>query len=179
MKTNILLLSIFILLFCFSAVRATDVKDLFLKLPSTIVKDVDKSSSIVETDAEKSLLKLKFPKDFSGEFKVLSEKKDETIVGLSVYSCDESEFEIWSFKKGNWQEITDSAAPKLGKKDVIEMLKVSPATVSKLSEAVSIPFFYTFDSANSLQLIVRKQSACDIAGTVYKYKFNGKKFIKE
>lgn len=179
MKTKFLLLNIVFLLLSISSVSAADVKELFLNLPAIILKEVNKNKSIVETNTEKSLLKLKFPKGFSGEFKVLSEKKDETTVGLSVYSCDESQLEIWSLKKGNWKEITDSAVPKLGEKDVVEMLKVSPATIEKLSEAVSIPYFFTFDSTNDLQLIVRKQTACEIAGKVYKYKFNGKKFIKE
>lgn len=179
MKIKFILLNAAILLTFFSAVNAANVKDLFLQMPSGIVKDVDRNQAIVETNAENSLLKLKFPKDFSGEFKVLSEKKDETIIGFSVYSCDESELEIWSVKKGIWKNITDSAAPKLGAKDVTEMLKVSPATVEKLDSEVSVSYFFTFASAeNQMKLVIRKQAVCDIAGTVYEYKFSGKKFIK-
>lgn len=163
----------------FSAVRAAEIKDLFLKMPSGIVKDVDRNKAIAGSSAENSLLKLKFPKDFSGEFKILAEKKDETVVGFSVYSCDESELEIWSVKKGFWKNITDSAAPKLGAKDVAEMLKVSPATVEKLENDVSLSYFFTFASAeNQMKLVIRKQAVCDIAGTVYEYKFNGGKFVK-
>lgn len=179
MKINILLLNAAILLTFFSAVRAADIKDLFLQMPSETVKDVDRKKAIVETIQGNSLLKLKFPKDFSGEFKILSEKKDETIVGLSVYSCDESELEIWSVKKGIWKDITDSAAPKLGAKDVTEMLKVSPATIEKLDKDVSLSYFFTFSATeNQMKLVIRKQAVCDIAGTVYEYKFNGGKFIK-
>lgn len=179
MKFRFILLNAAILLTFFSAVRAADIKDLFLKMPSQIVKDVDRNRVIAESSAENSLLKLKFPKDFSGEFKILSEKKDETVIGFSVYSCEESELEIWSVKKGVWKNITDSAAPKLGAKDVTEMLKVSPATVEKLDKDVSLSYFFTFAEAeNQMRLVIRKQAVCDIAGTVYEYKFSGRKFVR-
>lgn len=60
------------------------------------------------------------------------------------------------------------------------MLRVSPATVEKLSDGATISYFFSFVSNTSdLKLIVRKQKSCEIAGTVYDYKFNGKKFIKK
>lgn len=178
MNIRFFLLNTVILLTFFSTVRAMDIKDLFFQMPSEMLKSVNRSESITENDSK--ILKLKFPQNFSGEFKILSEKKDETILGFSVYSCDESDLEIWSLKKGVWNEITDSVIPKLGKKDVIEMLKVSPATVEKLNESISIPYFFSFGLTDSdLKLIVRKQKSCEIAGTVYDYKFSGKKFIRK
>lgn len=160
------------------AARAADAKALFLQIPSGIIKNVDRAASIKKTGS--GLLHLQFPNDFTGEFKVLSDKKDEIIVGLTVYSCEESDIEIWSLKKSAWMNITDSALPKLGEKDVIGMLTVSPATVESLQEKATISYFFTFISGSSdLQLIVRRQKSCDIAGSVYAYKFNGKKFIKE
>lgn len=175
---KIFLFNIAVLLAFCSTVKAENIKELFLQMPSEILKNVNRAEAITESGSD--ILKLKFPKDFSGEFKILSIKKDETIVGFSVYSCDESDLEIWSIKKGAWKKITDSAMPKLGEKDVVEMLKVSPATVEKLSDGATISHFFSFVSSSSdLELIVRKQKSCEIAGTVYDYKFNGKTFVRK
>lgn len=170
--------NIAVLLAFVSTVKAENITELFLQMPSEILKNVNRAEAI--TISESDILKLKFPKDFLGEFKILDVKRDETIVGFSVYSCDESDLEIWSVKKGAWKKINDAAMPKLGEKDVAAMLEVSPATVKKLSEGATISYFFSFVSnAPDLQLIVRKQKSCEIAGTVYDYKFNGKKFVRK
>lgn len=179
MKKRFVIFSAAILLFCFSAIRAADIRELFLQMPDETLKNVNRADFIVENESRNDFLKLKFPENFSGEFKILADKKQEIIAGFSIYSCDESDVKIWSVKNGIWKEITASSIPKLGEKDVIEMLKVSPATISKLDEKAEIPYFYTFSPTDlSMKFVVRKQENCEIAGTVYDYKFNGKKFTK-
>lgn len=164
----------------FSTINATDVKQLFLQMPSETLKSVNRLEIISEDDSQNGYLKLKLSNEFSGEFKVLAEKKDETTVGFTIYSCAESDVKIWSVKKGIWKEITSSAVPKLGAKDVVEMLKTSPATVEKLNTETSIPYFYNFYKQTSgMKLVMRKQTGCEVAGIVYDYEFNGKKFNKK
>lgn len=148
-----------------------------MQIPSPRLENVARADAIRET--ANGFLKFGLAPDFTGEFKILKEKKDVVIVGLSLYSCAESTLEIWSVKNGRWQEITASAAPQLGAKDVVEMLKVSPATVEKLGTEVAIPYFFTFAAdENSLRLVVRKQSSCEIAGPVHDYRFEEKKFVR-
>lgn len=177
MKKRSLSLSIGVLLIFCTIARAEDAQSLFLQMPSAKLKNVDRAGIITVNDASNNYLKLKISESFSGEFKILSKKKDEIIAGFSIYSCDESALEIWSVKKGIWKEVSAAAVPKLGAKDVTKMLKISPATIEKLDAETSIPYFYEFSAGNAeMKLVMRKQQSCDVAGTVYVYKFNGKKF---
>lgn len=179
MKKRFLLFSSLILVFCFSAIRAADIRELFLKMPDKTLENINRAESIIENESRKDFLKLKFPDGFAGEFKILADKNREIIAGFSIYSCAQSDIKIWSVKRGIWKEITASSVPKLGEKDVVEMLKISPATISNLNEEAAIPYFYTFSPTDlSIKFVVRKQENCEIAGTVYDYKFNGKKFTK-
>lgn len=76
------------------------------------------------------------------------------------------------------KETTNSVIRPLGKYDVTAILKVSPAQISNVNQTLDIAYFYKLnvDSSN-IPLITRKQDSCEIAGKVYSYKFNGKKFV--
>lgn len=130
-------------------------------------------------ESRETFLKLKFSETLNGEFKVINQKKDETLVGLVRSDCDQSDIQFWQVKKGVWKDVTKNVIEPLGKKDVIAILEASPAEIEDLSQKIEIPFFYTFDTdSNNLRLIARKQSSCEIAATVYLYTFNGKKYVK-
>lgn len=176
MKT---ILFIFIGIFGLSiSTSAQSIEDLFVKAPDTVVNvSGEERRQLIETSTPTHLT-LKLNEQTSGEFKIVSQKKDEFIVGLIWKNCDQSDITFWQIKKGVWKDTTKAMLAPLGKKDVINILAASPATIEKLSDKVEISFFYTF-AANDLglQLIARKQGTCEVAGKVYDYRFNGKKFI--
>lgn len=170
------LLCTILLVFAAAGVNAADAAALFRELPTPLFKDIDRAAAMAGNAASADVLKLKLPDNFSGEFRVISETAKETVIGLSVYSCDESQFEVWSKRGGVWKDVSKSAGPKLGKSDVTAMLAVSPVTVEKLGTNVSVSYFFSFAEANGLKLFVRRQSTCEIAGAAREYRFDGRRY---
>lgn len=151
------------------------VNELFLQIPNDILPK-NRTKSVIETNG--NLLKFRLSEARQGEFKVISQKKDEIILGISINNCDASSLQFWTVKKGVWKDATDSIIQPLGKNDVTAILKVSPAKVSNPTQTLDIGYFYKFNAeSTNLQLIARKQNSCEIAGKVYDYKFDGKKFV--
>ncbi len=165
----------FISLILAAAAYSQTAREIYSTAPASI-----KGSSarmVAETD---SLLTLKAAGDADGEFKVVARTKNETIVGLTVSSCDASEIKFYSLKGNKWSEVTSRVIKPLGKNDVIEILRVSPAEISSLNEKIEIAYFYKFAAdSTKLELIARKQGSCDIAGRVYGYTFDGKRYKRD
>lgn len=171
MKTLILLAVLLFPTFAFSQT----VNELFLQIPNDVLPE-NRVKLIAETKGD--LLKFRLSEARRGELKIFVQKKDEILLGMAISDCDSSEIRFWSIKKGVWKIITNDVIKPLGKNDVVAILKASPATISNPNQSLDIAYFYNFfnDSTN-LELIARKQNSCEVAGKVYDYKFNGKKFV--
>ncbi|HMT07296.1 MAG TPA: hypothetical protein PKA82_04775 [Pyrinomonadaceae bacterium] len=155
-------------------------RDLYMSLPEPMIKMTSEQRTASITEDKGSLLELSLAGGSKGELKLVSSAKGETIVGLTVSSCDASELKFYSLKASKWSDVTARVIKPLGKSDVIEILKASPAEISSLSEKIEIAYFYTFAAdTTKLELIARKQGSCDIAGRVYGYSFNGKRYDKD
>lgn len=156
---------------------AQSIEELFINVPKDDVTVAKENRKELIAESRGNFLKLKLNDETTGEFKILSKKKDEFLVGVIWKDCDQSNINFWQIKKGVWKEVTKNTIGSLGEKDVLNILAASPATVVSLSQKIEISYFYTFETASSdLQLIARKQGNCEIAGKVYDYKFNGKRF---
>jgi len=154
-------------------------KEYFLKIPSkTIAADKDQRAEMILEERGNNL---KFKAgSINGELKLFSLKNGNRLIGLSVYDCENSNLEFWRFDGKTWKDVSGDFSPKLGKKDVIAMLQVSPVTVEKLNANVSVSYYFTFfDETDEFKLVARKQESCENAGTVYSYRFNGSKFLKK
>lgn len=150
-------------------------KDILASMPADIAP---RQSSIVEQND--SLITMSFGDNKIGEMKVISDSPDNVIVGITSSTCDASEITFLQLKRGRWSDITSRVLKPLGKKDVVEILKASPATISTMSEKIEIAYFYKFATdTTKLDLIARKQGSCDVAGRVYSYSFNGKRYDKD
>lgn len=55
MKKRFLLLTAVILLTCFSAIRAADIRELFLQMPDKTLKDVKRAETILENESENEM----------------------------------------------------------------------------------------------------------------------------
>lgn len=158
-------------------VFAQDVKNVFLMIPSDYISvSTDNRPSII-TETNNDLLKFRLSEARRGEVKIINRKKDEMIVGLTTSNCEGNTLQFLKVKNGVWKDVTKDVIKPIGKDDIINILRVSPVSISKIDQELGIAMFYEFsaDSAN-LKLFARKQDSCDIAGTVYTYQFNGKKF---
>jgi hypothetical protein len=150
-------------------------KDIFASLPADVAPP---KSSIVEENS--SLMTMSFGDNKTGQMKVISDSPDNVIVGITSSSCDASEITFLQLKGGKWSDITSRVLKPIGKKDVVEILKASPATISSMSEKIEIAYFFKFAAdTTKLELIARKQGSCDVAGRVYSYSFNGKRYEKD
>lgn len=159
------------------SIFAQNARDLYMSLPEPMIKMTSEQRSASITGDKGSLIELSLADGRKGELKLVSSAKGETIVGLTASSCDASEIKFYSLKSSKWSDVTARVIKPLGKSDVIEILKASPAEISSLSEKIEIAYFYKFaaDSTN-LELIARKQGSCDIAGRIYGYTFDGKRY---
>jgi hypothetical protein len=173
MKTLILLA---LLLFP-GIVFSQSVKDLFLQIPNDVLPE-NREKLITETKGD--LLKFRLSEARRGELKIFSQKKDEILLGMAIADCESSDLQFWTIKKGVWKIATNDVIKPLGKNDVLAILKASPATVSNPNQSLDIAYFYNFHSdSTDLELFARKQNSCEVAGKVYDYKFNGKKFVNK
>lgn len=172
MKTLLLLTLLLFPTIAFSQ----SVNELFLQIPNDVLPEGDRAKLITETKGD--LLKFRLSEAQRGELKIFSQKKDEILLGMAISDCDSSNLQFWTIKKGVWKVVTNDVIKPLGKNDVVAILKASPATVSNPNQSLDIAFFYNFHSdSTDLELIARKQDSCEVAGKVYDYKFNGKKFV--
>lgn len=173
MKTLLLLTFLLLPSLAFSQ----DVKNVFLMIPSDyLAVPVDNRPKII-TETNDDLLKFRLSESRKGELKILSQKKDEILVGMTVSDCEGNTLQFLKVKNGVWKDVTKDVIKPLGKDDFVNILKASPVTVTNPNQELGIAMFYEFaaDSTN-LRLIARKQDSCEVSGTVYNYKFNGKKF---
>lgn len=153
------------------------VKDLFLQIPIENLKVSIENRQKLISESSQDFIKFKLSETQYGEMKILSQKKDELMVGLTTNDCNGNELIIWNIKKGIWKDFTKNVIKPIGKDDIINILRVSPVSVSKLDQEIGIVLLYQFSKdSTTLRLIARKQDSCMIAGTVYTYKFNGRKF---
>jgi hypothetical protein len=152
-------------------------KDLFLQMPKSSVEIAVENRSNLITENVGDYLKFRMSEAQRGELKIINRKKDEILVGVTVNDCDGYALQFLKVKNGVWKDVTKDLIKPLGKDDIVNIMRVSPVSISKLNQELGIAMFYEFsaDSTN-LRLIARKQNGCEIAGTVYNYKFNGKKF---
>ncbi len=153
------------------------VSELFLQIPTDIfeVSKENRQKLVIETSG--NLLRFRLSEGRQGELKVISQKKDEILVGITTNNCDGNTLQFFKVKKGVWKDVTKDVIKPIGKDDVVNILRVSPVSVSKLDQELGIAMFYEFSAdATNVKLIARKQNVCEVAGTVYNYKFNGKKF---
>ncbi len=152
-------------------------KDLFLQLPKENVEITVENRQNLITQSEGDLLKFRLSEARKGELKIINRKKDEILTGVTINDCDGNTLQFFKVKNGVWKDVTKDVIKPIGKDDVVNILRISPVSVSKLDQELGIAMFYEFsaDSTN-VKLIARKQNGCEIAGTVYNYKFNGKKF---
>lgn len=171
------ILLFFALLLSPTIILSQSVKDLFLQIPNGVLEVSIETRPKIITETTNDLLKFRLSEARKGELKALSQKKDEILVGMTVSDCEGNTLQFLKVKNGVWKDVTKDVIKPLGKDDVFNILAVSPVTITKIEQQPEIAIFYEF-SANStnLKLIARKQDSCDIAGTVYDYKFNGKKF---
>ena len=172
---NLLLLT---LLLIPSIAFSQSVKDLFLQLPKEVLDIAVENRQTLITQSEGDFLKFRQSEARKGELKIISQKKDEILVGVTVSDCEGNTLQFMKVKNGIWKDVTNDVIKPLGKNDLVNILKASPVTVTNPNQELGIAMFYEFaaDSTN-LKLIARKQDGCDIAGTVYNYTFNGKKFV--
>jgi hypothetical protein len=160
--------------------HAQTAEELFVRVPKDAVTVEGEKRRELIAESKGDFLKLKLDEETTGEFKIVSQKKDEFLVGVILKDCEHSRIAFWQMKKDVWKDVTDKVIEPVGKNDVVEILKVSPVEIENLNQKVNISFFYTFeDDSGNLRLIARKQDNCEIAGTVYRYTFNGKKYIKD
>ncbi len=151
------------------------VNDLFLQIPKDVLPE-NRAKMITETKGD--LLKFRLSEARRGELKIFMQKKNEILLGMAISDCDSSEIRFWSIKKSVWKVVTNDVIKPLGKNDIVAILKASPATISNPNQSLDITYFYNFHSASSnLELMARKQNSCEVAGKIYDYKFNGKKFV--
>lgn len=171
---NLLLLT---LLLIPSIAFSQDVKNVFLMIPADYLQvSVDNRPKLI-TETKNDLLKFRLSEARKGELKIISQKKDEILVGITVSDCDGNTLQFLKVKNGSWKDATKDVIKPLGKDDVFNILAVSPVTITKIEQQPEIATFYEFSAdSNNLKLFARKQDSCEVAGTVYDYKFNGKKF---
>jgi hypothetical protein len=173
MKKLVLLVVLLFPILAFSQ----DVKNVFLTIPINYLEVSAENRSKIITETKNDLLKFRLSEAKYGEVKIISQKKDEILVGMTTNNCDGNTLQFLKVKNGNWKDVTKDIIKPLGKDDLINILRVSPVSISKLDQELGIAMFYEFsEDLNALKLIARKQDSCDVAGTVYNYKFNGKKF---
>lgn len=154
-----------------------DVNTLFLQIPSDVLVIPKENRPQLVISTKNDLLKFRLSEARKGEFKVISENKGEMLVGMTISSCDGNSLQFWKVKKGVWKDVTKAVIKPIGESDIANILRVSPVTVTKANQELGIAMFYEFSAdSTDLQLIARKQDSCEVAGTVYNYKFNGKKF---
>jgi hypothetical protein len=171
MKTLLLATLLLFPIFAFSQ----SVNELFLQIPNDVLPE-SREKLITETKGD--LLKFRLSEARRGELKIFSQKKDEILLGMAISDCDSSDLIFWNIKKGVWKIATNDVIKPLGKNDVLAILKASPATVSNPNQSLDIAYFYNFHSdSTNIKLFARKQDSCEVAGKVYDYKFNGKKFV--
>jgi hypothetical protein len=180
-RTNIMnkikILILFTILLLPTMAFSQTVNELFLQIPNESLSVATENRPKMITETEGELLKFRLSEARQGEVKIIGRKKDEIILGFSVNDCDSSSLQFWSVRKGVWKDSTNSIIKPLGENDVTAILKISPAAVSNPNQTLDIGYFYKFNAeSTNLQLIARKQNSCEIAGTVYDYKFDGKKF---
>lgn len=162
------------------AANAQTARELYLSAPTSVLNKTaeQRTSSIASETA--THLKLTLTAESNGEFKLVYQAKGESIVGLTTSNCDASDLRFWSVRGDKWSDATKRVIKPLGKSDVVEILKASPAEISSLEQKIEIAYFYKFAAdTNSLELIARKQGSCDIAGTVYNYAFDGKRYTRK
>lgn len=151
------------------------INELFLQIPNDILPE-NRTNLITETKGD--LLKFQLSEARNGELKIISQKKDEILVGMTISNCDGNTLQFLKVKNGVWKVVTDDIIKPLGKDDLVNILKASPVTVTNPNQELGIAMFYEFSSdSTNVKLIARKQDSCEVAGTVYNYKFNGKKFV--
>lgn len=151
------------------------VNDLFLQIPKDVLPE---NRAKLITEIKGDLLKFRLSEARRGELKIFMQKTNEILLGMAISDCDSSEIRFWSIKKGAWKTVTNDVIKPLGKDDVVAILKASPATISNPNRSLDITYFYNFHSDSSnLELMARKQNSCEVAGKIYDYKFNGKKFV--
>jgi hypothetical protein len=154
------------------------VKDLFLQIPNNVLDVTVENRQKLITETVGDFLKFRLSEAQRGEMKIISRKKDEVLVGMTTNNCDGNDLHIWNVKKDVWKDVTKNVIKPIGKEDVVNILRVSPVSISKLDQELGIAMFYAFSTdSTDLRLIARKQDGCDVAGTVYTYIFNGKKFV--
>jgi hypothetical protein len=162
-----------------AAVFSQTAEELFEQVPEDAVTVEREKRRNLIAESKGDFLKLQLNEETTGEFKVVSQKKDEFLVGVVWKDCEHSKLAFWQVKKGVWKDVTDKVIEPIGKKDVIAVLRASPLEIEDPGREISVSFFYTFENdSGRLQLIARKQDSCEISGTVYRYTFNGRKFIK-
>lgn len=154
-----------------------DVKNVFLMIPSDYLSvSVDNRPKII-IETTNDLLKFRLSEVRKGELKIISQKKNEILVGMAVSDCEGNTLQFLKVKNGVWKDVSNDVIKPIGKDDLVNILKASPVTVTNPNQELGIAMFYAFSAdSTDLRLIARKQDNCEISGTVYSYKFNGKKF---
>lgn len=152
-------------------------KELFLQIPEEKILTSKENREKLILENKGDFLKFRLSEARRGEVKIVNQKKDEILLGMTFSNCEGNVLQFWRIKKGVWKDATKEVVKPLGKEDIAAILRASPVAISKLDQELGIAMFYEFsESSNNLRLIVRKQDSCEVAGTVYEYKFNGKKF---
>lgn len=171
------ILILFTLLFSPTIIFSQSVKDLFLQIPNNVLEVSTENRPKLITEIADNLLKFRLSEVRKGELKIISQNKDEVLAGMTVSDCDGNSLQFLRVKNGVWKDVTKDLIKPLGKDDLVSILKASPVTVTNLNQELGISMFYEFSAdSNKLKLIARKQDSCEIAGAVYNYNFNGKKF---
>jgi hypothetical protein len=155
-----------------------NVSELFLQIKIDVLPESAESRKKLIIETKMDLLKFRLSEARRGELKIFAQKKDEMLIGMAIADCDSSDLTFWKVKNSVWKIVTNEVIKPLGKDDVLAILKASPATVSSPNQSLDIAYFYNFHSdSTNIELMARKQDSCDVAGKVYDYKFNGKKFV--
>lgn len=156
---------------------AQDPKELFLMTPTDYLEITGENRSKTITETKGDLLKFELSPERRGEYKVLQRKKDEIFVGITVSDCGGNSLHLLKLKNNRWRDVTKDVMKPLGKADLLNILKVSPVTLSSPDQETGIALFYEFDANSSnIRLLARKQDNCEVSGVVYNYRFNGKNF---
>jgi hypothetical protein len=159
-------------------VFSQDVKELFLKIPFDVLMLSPESREKMITETKGDLLKFRLSEARRGEVKIFSQKSGETLFGMAVDNCDSSDIQFWKVKNGKWKLVTNEVIKPITAKDIPAILKVSPTTLENVNQNIGIAYFYNFHSdSTNIEMIARKADSCEVAGKVYDYKFNGKKFV--
>lgn len=172
-----ILLFLFISLLFASPAFSQDAASLFNSAPDAAVGlgKSSRESAIITRGATHLVFRLSEAR--RGEIKIVAQNSRESIVGVTVGDCDESDLKFFSVAKGKWTDKTSKIIRPLGEKDVVAILSASPVTIEKPNQSTSVALFYEFDEASSiLRLFARKQESCDRAGMVYEYAFDGRKY---